>query len=120
MAAKRPARASLELREAPLSPRYRRKLHHATGHCSRGLSASTITRLKADWWADFQAWQKRDLSTRRFLYIWADGVYFKPRMAEEKQCVLVIVGADEYGHKELLGMTDGFREIGRASCRERV
>ena len=41
---------------------------------------------------------------------WADGVYFKPRMAEEKQCVLVIVGADEYGHKELLAMTDGFRE----------
>jgi len=80
------------------------------GPDARGLSATTISRLKADWWADFQAWQKRDLSTRRFLYIWADGVYFKPRMAEEKQCVLVIVGADEYGHKELLGMTDGFRE----------
>ena len=80
------------------------------GPDAKGLSATTISRLKADWWADFQAWQKRDLSTRRFLYIWADGVYFKPRMAEEKQCVLVIVGADEYGHKELLGMTDGFRE----------
>ena len=52
----------------------------------------------------------RDLGTRRFLYIWADGVYFKPRMADEKQCVLVIVGADEYGRKELLAMTDGFRE----------
>ena len=81
-------------------------------------------------------------SARRFLYVWADGVYFKPRMSEEKQCVLVIVGADEYGRKELLAMTDGFREstqswrevlldlkrrglrqdpkIGRASCRERV
>ncbi|TBN35793.1 IS256 family transposase [Paracoccus subflavus] len=75
-----------------------------------GLSAKTITRLKADWWNDYEAWQKRDLSHRRFLYIWADGVYFKPRMAEEKQCVLVIVGADEYGRKELLGMIDGFRE----------
>ena len=64
-----------------------------------------------------EAWQKRDLGTRRFLYIWADGVYFKPRMAEEKQCVLVIVGADEYGHKELLAMTDGFRES-RQSWRE--
>ena len=75
-----------------------------------GLSAKTITRLKADWWNDYEAWQKRDLSHRRFLYIWADGVYFKPRMAEERQCVLVIVGTDEYGRKELLAMIDGFRE----------
>ena len=75
-----------------------------------GLSAKTITRLKADWWNNYEAWQKRDLSHRRFLYIWADGVYFKPRMAEERQCVLVIVGADEYGRKELLAMIDGFRE----------
>jgi putative transposase len=80
------------------------------GPNAKGLSATTITRLKADWWHDYEAWQKRDLGTRRFLYIWADGVYFKPRMAEEKQCVLVIVGADEYGRKELLAMTDGFRE----------
>ena len=80
------------------------------GPNAKGLSAMTITRLKADWWADYGAWQKRDLGSRRFLYIWADGVYFKPRMAEEKQCVLVIVGADEYGRKELLAMTDGFRE----------
>lgn len=80
------------------------------GPQAQGLSATTISRLKADWWADYEAWQKRDLGARRFLYIWADGVYFKPRMAEEKQCVLVIVGADEYGRKELLAMTDGFRE----------
>ena len=80
------------------------------GPNAKGLSATTITRLKADWWHDYEAWQKRDLGARRFLYIWADGVYFKPRMSEEKQCVLVIVGADEYGRKELLAMTDGFRE----------
>jgi len=80
------------------------------GTNAKGLSAKTITRLKADWWEDYEGWQKRDLSARRFLYIWADGVYFKPRMAEEKQCVLVIIGADEYGHKELLAMTDGLRE----------
>jgi putative transposase len=80
------------------------------GPNAKGLSSKTITRLKADWWKDYETWQKRDLSARRFLYIWADGVYFKPRMAEEKQCVLVIIGADEYGHKELLAMTDGFRE----------
>ena len=80
------------------------------GPNAKGVSAKTVTRLKADWWADYEAWQKRGLGNRRLLYIWADGVYFKPRMAEEKQCVLVIVGADEYGHKELLAMTDGFRE----------
>lgn len=80
------------------------------GPNAKGLSATTITRLKADWWTDYEAWQKRDLGSRRFLYIWADGVYFKPRMAEEKRCVLVVVGADEYGRKELLAMTDGFRE----------
>ena len=80
------------------------------GPNAKGLSAKSVTRLKADWWTDYEAWQKRDLGTRRFLYIWADGVYFKPRMSEEKQCVLVIVGADEYGCKELLAMTDGFRE----------
>lgn len=80
------------------------------GPQAQGLSATTISRLKADWWNDYKAWQRRDLGMRRFLYIWADGVYFKPRMAEEKQCVLVIVGADEYGRKELLAMTDGFRE----------
>lgn len=80
------------------------------GPNAKGLSAKTITRLKADWWQDFESWQKRDLGNRRFLYIWTDSVYFKPRMAEEKQCVLVIVGADEYGRKELLAMTDGFHE----------
>ena len=80
------------------------------GPNAKGLSATTITRLKADWWSEYEAWEKRDLGARRFLYIWADGVYFKPRMAEEKQCVLVVVGADEYGRKELLAMTDGFRE----------
>ncbi|SEK11138.1 Transposase, Mutator family [Marinovum algicola] len=80
------------------------------GPNAKGLSAKTITRLKTDWGPDYEAWQKRDLRNGRFLYVWADGVYFKPRMAEEKQCVLVIVGADEYGRKEFLAMTDGFRE----------
>jgi len=51
------------------------------GPNAKGLSATTVTRLKADWWRDYEAWQKRDLGSRRFLYIWADGVYFKPRMA---------------------------------------
>jgi len=57
------------------------------GPHAAGLSSTTISRLKADWWDEYDRWQRRDLSTRRFVYIWADGVYFRPRMAEEKQCV---------------------------------
>lgn len=80
------------------------------GPNAAGLSATTIARLKADWWDEYDRWQRRDLSARRFVYIWADGVYFRPRMAEEKQCVLVLIGADEWGRKEVLGLTDGYRE----------
>ncbi|PPB79951.1 mutator family transposase, partial [Albidovulum inexpectatum] len=74
------------------------------GPNAAGLSASTIARLKAEWWEDCERWQRRDLSARRFVYVWADGVYFQPRMDEEKQCVLVLIGADEWGRKELLGL----------------
>ena len=80
------------------------------GPITKCLSAKTITRLKADWQKDYETWQKRDLGLRRILYFWADGVYSKPRMSGEKQCVLVIFGADEYGRKELLAITDIFCE----------
>ena len=80
------------------------------GPNAAGLSSTTISRLKADWWEEYNRWQRRDLSARRFVYIWADGVYFKPRMAEEKQCVLVFIGADEWGRKEIIGLSDGYRE----------
>lgn len=79
------------------------------GREAAGLSSTTISRLKADWWSEYEVWMKRDLSAKRYLYIWADGVYFKPRM-DEKQSVLVIIGADEYGHKEVIGLVDGYRE----------
>lgn len=80
------------------------------GPNAAGLSSTTISRLKAHWWDEYDRWQRRDLSTRRFVYIWADGVYFRPRMAEEKQCVLVLIGADEWGRKEIIGLADGYRE----------
>ena len=80
------------------------------GPNAAGLSSTTISRLKADWWDEYERWQRRDHSARRFVYVWADGVYFRPRMAEEKQCVLVLIGADEWGRKEVLGLTDGYRE----------
>ncbi len=66
-----------------------------TGPDAPGLSASTITRLKADWWDDYERWSKRDLSARRYAYFWADGVYFSPGMEEDRQCMPVIIGADE-------------------------
>jgi putative transposase len=80
------------------------------GPNAAGLSATTISRLKAAWWDEYERWQRRELGTRRIVYIWADGVYFQPRMAEEKQCVLVLIGADEWGRKEVLGLADGYRE----------
>ncbi len=75
-----------------------------------GLTASTIGRLKAAWWEQYVAWQKRDLSAKRYVYFWADGVYFSPRMEHDAQCILVIIGADERGHKDIVGIVDGYRE----------
>jgi transposase-like protein len=79
------------------------------GKDAPGLSASTVSRLKSVWEEEFEQWQKRDLSHRRYVYIWADGIYCNVRM-EEKQCLLVIIGATEDGKKELLALESGFRE----------
>ena len=75
-----------------------------------GLSASTVTRLKDVWQGELARWEKRDLSARRYLYFWADGIYFQPRMEHDKQCILVIIGADQWGRKELLAIAGGYRE----------
>ncbi|MBL7196225.1 MAG: IS256 family transposase, partial [Desulfobacterales bacterium] len=74
-----------------------------------GLSAPTISRLKTIWRDDLEQWQKRDLSNKRYVYIWADGIYCNVRM-EERQCLLVIIGATKEGKKELLALESGFRE----------
>ena len=75
-----------------------------------GLSASTITRLKAAWAEDHERWNRRDLSARRYVCFWADGIYFKPRLDHDKQCLLVIIGAGEAGHKDIVAVSDGYRE----------
>jgi hypothetical protein len=80
------------------------------GPDAEGLSSSTITRLKATWWAEYETWRQRDLKGKRYVYIWADGVYFTPRLDGDRQCMLVIIGTDEYGEKDVLAITDGFRE----------
>lgn len=75
-----------------------------------GLSPSTISRLKDVWKDDLADWQTRDLSGRRFVYWWVDGVYVHARLEEAKQCILVVIGADETGQKHLVGLQDGWRE----------
>ena len=75
-----------------------------------GLSASTISRLKETWQDELKSWQHRDLSAKRYVYFWVDGIYFEARLEEAKQCMLVIMGADATGKKELVGLWDGYRE----------
>ena len=75
-----------------------------------GLSATTVVRLKEVWRRDYEAWSKRDLSGQRFVYLWADGIYSNVRLDDERQCLLVVIGALEDGRKQLLAVWDGFRE----------
>ena len=75
-----------------------------------GLSASTVVRLKAVWEEEFAAWNKRSLKGKEYVYVWADGVHFNIRLEEDRQCILVLMGATSDGKKELIGVLDGFRE----------
>jgi transposase-like protein len=80
------------------------------GKDAAGLSATTVGRLKDAWQDDHALWRKRDLSTKRYVYVWADGVHLEARLEDEKQCILVLIGATPEGRKELIGFTDGARE----------
>ncbi len=80
------------------------------GKDAPNLSPSVITRLTAEWQADYDAWQKRDLSARRYVYVWADGVYLQARMQANAECMLVLIGATPEGKKELVGFQTGVRE----------
>lgn len=80
------------------------------GADANGLSASTISRLKAKWNDEHTAWQQRSLKSKRYVYVWADGVYFNIRAEDDRQCILVLIGVSDTGHKELLGLEAGFRE----------
>ncbi len=79
-----------------------------------GLGPGVIGRLKAEWAKDHDRWQRRDLSTREYVYVWADGIYLRCRMEEDRQCFLVLLGATASGRKELLGFQTGFRESGQS------
>jgi putative transposase len=80
------------------------------GPQAKGLSASTVVRLKSIWEEEFQEWNQRSLEGKRYVYVWADGVHFNIRLEEDRQCILVLMGATEDGHKELIAVTDGYRE----------
>src|SRR3954454_15614452 len=74
------------------------------------LSATTVTRLKAAWEQDHDAWSKRSLAGKHYVYVWADGVHFNIRLEEGRQCILVLMGATAEGKKELIAIADGYRE----------
>lgn len=77
------------------------------------LSATTVMRLKAVWQEQFKQWQARSLAGKRYVYVWADGIYFNIRLEDpgnQRQCILVLMGATERGHKELIAISDGYRE----------
>lgn len=88
-------------------------LEALVGSGAKGLSATTITRLTQTWQAEHETWSKRSLQDKRYVYLWADGVHFNIRLEDsenKRQCVLVLMGATADGKKELIGITDGYRE----------
>ena len=85
----------------------------ALGHDGSGLSATSVVRMKELWREEWSEWSKRSLLGKRYVYLWADGVYFNIRLADEgegRQCVLVVMGATEDGAKELVAIREGHRE----------
>lgn len=85
-------------------------LQALVGPQAAGLSAATITRLLTAWQAEHQAWSRRSLADRQYVYLWADGIHFNIRLEEDRQCILVLMGATAEGQKELIAVVDGHRE----------
>ena len=80
------------------------------GENASGLSATNIVRLKQGWEEEYKEWSRRDLSGKRYVYWWADGIYFNVRLEDERTCMLVLMGTLGDGTKELIAVLDGFRE----------
>ncbi len=80
------------------------------GKDAPNLSPAVIARLTAEWQGEYERWQKRDLSARRYVYVWADGVFLQARMEDHGECMLVLIGATPEGKKELIGFQVGVRE----------
>jgi len=80
------------------------------GPDAAGLSATTVTRLKSHWEDEYADWSKRSLEGQQYVYVWADGIHFNIRLEEDRQCILVLMGATPEGKKELIAIHDGHRE----------
>lgn len=80
------------------------------GKDAPNLSPAVISRLTAEWQGEYERWQRRDLSARRYVYVWADGVFLQARMEDHGECMLVLIGATPEGKKELIGFQVGVRE----------
>ena len=83
------------------------------GPQAKGLSATNIVRLKESWQQEWKDWSKQSLAEKTYVYLWADGIYFNIRLEEpdnSRQCILVLMGATAEGRKELIAITDGYRE----------
>ena len=80
------------------------------GADAKGLSPAVVSRLKAAWAEEYAAWNRRDLSGERYVYVWADGIYSCLRGEDDRLCLLVLIGVNEQGEKRLLALSDGYRE----------
>jgi transposase-like protein len=83
------------------------------GPQAKGLSATNIVRLKESWQQEWKSWSKQSLAEKVYVYLWADGIYFNIRLEEpdnNRQCILVLMGATAEGRKELIAITEGYRE----------
>ena len=89
---------------------FQEALQALLGTDAKGLSASTISRCKQLWEEEHAVWSRRSLENKRYVYIWADGVYFNIRSDHARQCILVIIGVTEQGRKEFIAIEDGYRE----------
>lgn len=89
---------------------FQEALEAIMGKDAKGLSATNITRLKQSWEQEYKNWNKRSLEGKRYVYIWADGIYFNVRLGDDRICFLVILGALPNGNKELVAIHNGYRE----------
>jgi len=92
---------------------FQEALQSLLGEDAKGISANVIVRLKEKWAREYEEWSHRDLSQKEYIYIWADGIYANIRLEDEanqRQCMLVLMGATPEGHKELISVVDGYRE----------
>ena len=85
-------------------------LQALVGPQAAGLSATTITRLMTAWQDEHKTWSRRSLEDQQYVYLWADGIHFNIRLEEDRQCILVLMGATAEGKKELIAVVDGHRE----------